>query len=47
VGARAYVALFATLSFKLEGQPQSRPGIFTFTQGGEWKIDAQAWGDLS
>jgi ketosteroid isomerase-like protein len=49
-GARAYVALSATLSFKLKGQPHSRPGILTFTlanQGGEWKIDAQAWGRLS
>jgi hypothetical protein len=38
VGARAYVALAATLSFKLKGQPHSRPGILTFTlasQGGE------------
>ena len=50
VGARTYVALAATLSFKLNGQPHSRPGILTFTlanQGGEWKIDAQAWGRLS
>ena len=50
VGAHAYVALSATLSFKLKGQPHSRPGILTFTlanQDGEWKIDAQAWGRLS
>lgn len=50
VGARAYVALSATLSFKVKGQPGRRPGILTFTlakQSGAWKIDAQAWGRLS
>lgn len=50
VGTHAYVALSATLSFKLKGQPGTRPGVLTFTlanQGGTWKIDAQAWGRLS
>lgn len=50
VGARAYVALSATLSFKLKGKSGTRPGVLTFTlanEGGVWKIDAQTWGRLS
>ncbi|HXJ88720.1 MAG TPA: nuclear transport factor 2 family protein [Candidatus Binatia bacterium] len=50
VDKHAYVVLSANLSFTLKGQRASRLGILTFTlakQGGEWKIESQAWGRLS
>jgi len=49
-GTHAYVVLSAKLSFMLKGHRGSRIGILTFTlakQGGEWKIESQAWGRLS
>lgn len=49
-GASAYVVISATLSFNLKDRPASRRGVLTFTfaqQGGEWKVEAQAWGRLS
>jgi Domain of unknown function (DUF4440) len=50
VGTHAYLVLSATLSFTLNGERGSRRGILTYTfvkQGGEWKIESQAWGRLS
>jgi len=50
VGTHAYIVLSAKLSFTMNGRPDSRLGILTFTlakQGDEWKIESQAWGRLS
>jgi ketosteroid isomerase-like protein len=49
-GSHAYAVVAGTLTVTIKGQTAVRTGTLAFTfskHGGEWKIDAQAWGRTS
>ena len=49
-GSYAYAVISGTLAVTIKGQTATRTGTLAYTfskHGGQWKIDAQAWGRTS